>query len=71
SIRRTGLEDVTLDDLATLKGIATAIRDGDATIEEAFPPLEAAAAPNKGAAGLKDRLRGGDDLPPEAIGGNS
>jgi hypothetical protein len=32
-----GLDDITLEHLATLKGLATAIRDGDTTIEEAFP----------------------------------
>jgi hypothetical protein len=33
-----GVEDITLDHLATLKGLATAIKDGDTTIEDAFPP---------------------------------
>lgn len=37
AVERPGVEDVTLDDLATLKGLATAIRDGETTIEEAFP----------------------------------
>lgn len=37
AVERPGIEDVTLDDLATLKGLATAIRDGETTIEEAFP----------------------------------
>ncbi len=32
-----GVEDVTLEHLATLKGIATALRDGDTTIEQSFP----------------------------------
>lgn len=31
-----GIEDVTLDHLVTLKGLATAIREGDITITEAF-----------------------------------
>jgi hypothetical protein len=31
-------EDIGLDDLATLKGLATAIRDGDTTIDETFNP---------------------------------
>ncbi len=37
-----GVEDVTLDHLAQLKGIATALRDGDVTIEQAFPPAHGA-----------------------------
>lgn len=34
-----GLDDVGLEELATLKGLATAIRDGDTTIEQAFPVI--------------------------------
>jgi len=37
AIEKPSLDDCTLDDLATLKGLATAIRDGETTIEEAFP----------------------------------
>lgn len=32
-----GKEDITLDHMATLRGFYTALRDGDTTIEEAFP----------------------------------
>lgn len=40
-----GVEDITLDHLATLKGTATAIKDGDTTVDEAFPnPVAAAKA---------------------------
>ncbi len=31
-----GVEDITLEDLVTLRGIAVAIRDGDTTLEQAF-----------------------------------
>jgi len=31
-----GVEDITLDHLATLKGLATAIKEGDTTVDEAF-----------------------------------
>jgi hypothetical protein len=31
-----GAEDITLDHLATLKGLATAIKEGDTTVDEAF-----------------------------------
>lgn len=37
-----GVEDIGLDELATLKGIITAIRDGETSIEQAFAPKESA-----------------------------
>lgn len=49
-VERTGVEDITLDDLAVLIGLSTAIKDGDATIDDAFPPLE---TPKKESAGSK------------------
>lgn len=33
-----GVEDINLDHLVTLRGIATAIREGDTTVEQAFAP---------------------------------
>lgn len=38
-----GVEDITLDHLATLKGLATAIKDGDTTVDEAFTKASAPA----------------------------
>lgn len=35
-----GVEDIGLTELETLTGIRTAIRDGDAKVDETFPPLE-------------------------------
>lgn len=35
-LEKPSVEDIGLDDLATLKGIATAIKDGDTTIDEVF-----------------------------------
>lgn len=32
-----GIEDVTLEHMGTLRGLATAIKDGDTTVDEAFP----------------------------------
>lgn len=32
-----GVEDITLDHVGTLRGLATAIKDGDTTVDEAFP----------------------------------
>ena len=46
----TGVEDITLEHLVTLRGIATAIKDGDTTVEQAF----ADTAPQKP---LRDRVQ--------------
>lgn len=40
-----GKDDITLDHMATLRGFYTALRDGDTTIEEAFPEGGAAQMP--------------------------
>ncbi len=40
-----GLEDITLDHLVTLRGIVTAMKDGDTTAEEAFRVAAAAPPP--------------------------
>lgn len=55
-----GEEDIGLDELATLKGIATAIKEGDTTVEQAFPnpqkqTAEAGTTPKGGVAGLAAR----------------
>ncbi len=42
-----GEEDIGLDEMATLKGMITAIREGDTTIEQAFAPRETAAPQRK------------------------
>ena len=39
------VEDITLDHLGVLKGIATALRDGDTTVEQAFPTQQAPVPP--------------------------
>jgi len=36
---RRSVEEVTLDDLATLTGLKTAIKDGEISLENAFPPV--------------------------------
>lgn len=55
SIERPSIEEVTLEDLAHLIGLGTAIRDGAQSIEEAFPELapkratvESVGAPTEG-----------------------
>jgi hypothetical protein len=40
-----GMEDVMLDHLVTLKGLATALKEGDATLDEAFPKPESPSMP--------------------------
>lgn len=42
-----GEEDITLEHLATLRGLATAIREGDTTLDEAFAGVEGGIAPPK------------------------
>lgn len=37
-LEKKGMEDVTVDDLITLRGIATAIKDGEITVEAALAP---------------------------------
>ena len=43
---KVGLEDIDLKDLETLTGLKTAIKDGDTTIEAAFPAIVSAPAGN-------------------------
>lgn len=55
AIGKANIEEIGLDELATLKGVATAIKDGDVTVDDAFPPVlpsDSAAGVN----GLKERL---------------
>lgn len=37
AVCKTSIDDVTIDDLVTLRGYATAIKDGDSTVDEVFP----------------------------------
>ncbi len=53
AINVTGEADIGLDELAVLTGIKTAIKDGDTSVDEAFPPL-GDLEPKKGA---KEALR--------------
>ncbi len=48
-----GVEDITLENLVTLRGIATAIKDGDTTVEQAFRQQGTEADEAK----LSDKLR--------------
>lgn len=48
AIGRTSIEDVGLDDVALLKGIATALKENEISIDEAFPPINGKADKPKG-----------------------
>ena len=68
----SGPDDITAELLATLTGLRTAIKDGDVTIEEAFPPIAsttpspAAAAAAKAAERARGRPKTTDDNQPAA-----
>ena len=52
----SGVEDIGLEELATLKGVATAIKEGDTTVEQAFSIPVREEKTGKGVQGLKDAL---------------
>jgi hypothetical protein len=57
---RAGVEEITLDDLATLLGLSTAIKDGDTSIDEAFAVQSVPSKPTETgtkAEGLAERLK--------------
>lgn len=39
-VGKQGVDDITLDDLAVLIGLSTAIRDGDTSVDEEFPAVQ-------------------------------
>ena len=60
-----GVEDITLEHLTTLRGIATAIKEGEITVEEAFAPKEQQPAQTRADA-AKEALKSGSDQKPAA-----
>jgi hypothetical protein len=56
-----GVEDIGLEELVTLKGLATAIKEGDTTVELAFAPDTEDKA--GGAADVMDKFKGGKKDP--------
>lgn len=50
-----GVADITLEHIVTLKGLLTALKEGDTTIEDAFPQKEAAATSGSRSAGQRMR----------------
>jgi hypothetical protein len=69
-VEKPSIDDITLDDLAILIGLATAIRDGETSLDEAFPPpeVEKKLVTSKGDE-LAQRLKGasGDTQPVEDL----
>lgn len=54
-----GLEEIGQEELEALTGIRTALKDGDVTIDEAFPPIETPdKTPQKGVASAKAKIKG-------------
>lgn len=52
-----GEEDISLDHIVVLRGLLTALRDGDTTVEDAFPVKQAEPARGAGAS-LKEAVKG-------------
>lgn len=57
AINVTGEADIGLDQLAVLTGIKTAIKDGDTSIDEAFPLTGTSDAPKGSKEALRERLK--------------
>lgn len=60
-LEKTSVEAIGLDDLVALRGLFTALKDGDTTVEEAFPepePPAGASAPTK-TEEIKQRMKRG------------
>lgn len=55
---RAGLEEITLDDLVLLRGLVTAIKDGETTVESALAPPEGEVGSKARKSDLNDRVKG-------------
>lgn len=56
AVGKSNVEEIGLDELATLKGVATAIKDNEFSVDEAFPPIQANGSASSGVAGMKERM---------------
>jgi hypothetical protein len=56
-LERAGVSDLDLDDVAALRGLLTAIRDGETTAAAEFPPPAGEPAPTTRSATLTDTVR--------------
>ncbi|MEP7076898.1 MAG: hypothetical protein ABI878_13910 [Acidobacteriota bacterium] len=64
SIGKPSIEEIGLEELAMLKGAATAIKDGDLNIDDAFPAITIATDGPAGLNGLKGRLAKSKEVRP-------
>lgn len=71
---RAGIQDITGEDLVILRGLVTALKDGDTTVEETFGEAPKAARQGYGEAEFKEKLEkwkslivGGQKQPDEII----
>jgi hypothetical protein len=55
AVDRKSVDDLTADDLLTLRGMANAIKDGAATLDESFPKIDKE-APKSAADKLKEKI---------------
>lgn len=58
ALDRKGVDDLTVDDIIALRGLATAIKDGETSIAEAFPVKNGRAEKTTGSSDLEERLNG-------------
>lgn len=65
-VEKRGAEDLTLEDVATLRGLATALGEGATTVEEAFP-----SASNSGKLKAGRHTVGGKKKAADAVGGGA
>lgn len=73
-IGRPSIKDVSSDDIIVLRGLATAVKDGESSVEEAFPPLvedegekpAAKPSPKGAAAKAKEKLGSAEPKPAQA-----
>jgi hypothetical protein len=57
AIGKGGIEEIGINELATLKGVATALKDGEYSIDDAFPPVVDRSG-LAGVAAMKKRIQG-------------
>lgn len=58
-----GIEDIGLDELVVLRGIATAIKDGDTTVEQAFKQSPQTPKPSEQATAINERVKAQQQSP--------
>jgi hypothetical protein len=58
------VDEIGLDELEELRGLFTSLRDGDTSLEEAFPPAKAAEKPGTGKVNLADLKASADQTVP-------